>query len=72
MKVKIRYSVREKEIIEEIEGKMEKKRIKELYVDIPFPYSAVEYNEKEGWAIIEISKEDYEKIKNRVIEVIEE
>lgn len=35
-------------------------------------WTMTEYDQKEGWAIIEISKEDYEKIKDKIIEVIEE
>ena len=35
-------------------------------------YSTVEYNIDEGWVIIEIADEDYDKIKDKVIEVIEQ
>ena len=34
-------------------------------------WTAVEYNYKDGWVIIEISKEDFEKIKDKVLEIIE-
>ncbi|MCD6094176.1 MAG: hypothetical protein J7J51_05265 [Candidatus Omnitrophica bacterium] len=39
---------------------------------VPITYAVIQYNLTEGWVIIEIDPGDYEKIKDKVIEVVEQ
>ncbi len=73
VKVHVKYWETQEEVVNPETKEKEVTTIKHYEPDVQgIPYTVVEYNYKENWAIIEISKEDYEKIKDKVIEVIEE
>jgi len=75
MKVKVKLSVKkigEEEIINE-QGVPQKVEIYKCIIDFPYGYKLIETNIKEGYAIIELIRDDvYEKFKDKVLEVISE
>ncbi len=75
VKVKVKIRVKENKVkVWNADKKVWEERIlKHFEPDVDVGYSVVEINYDEGWMIIELLRsEDLERIKDKVIEVIEE
>ena len=73
VKVPVKYWETQEERINPQTGEKEVVTIKHYKPDVKgITYGVIKYDYENKVAIIEISKEDYEKIKDKVIDVIEE